>query len=207
MAELCRFVPQNRPFDTIFAHKSTIAERIGMSERTLYRHLVTLQAQHLIDILAQDRKSRNGRFAVSRIRLTRRAAVLLDLIDATEEFAQLVGANDEVEDEGPSSSCVLTLDVEAIQTQRATEADTNSKVIHCTPYDKLADGYTLSVPTITKNQPPQYIENGLPMDLTWLTGNGLSRAGIFKLMDLQKAEANVCPILSQSFLGGSTKCR
>jgi DNA-binding transcriptional ArsR family regulator len=84
LAELCRFVPQNLPFQTIFAHKKTIADRMGMSERSLYRHLSTLESRQLIEVLEQDRKTRNGRFTVARIRLTRLAAALIGLIEAPE---------------------------------------------------------------------------------------------------------------------------
>jgi DNA-binding transcriptional ArsR family regulator len=78
-AELARFVPQDRPFDTVFAHKDKIAERIGATERTIYRHLTSLQDAGLIERLEQERKSRNGRFSVARVRLTQRGAELLGL--------------------------------------------------------------------------------------------------------------------------------
>jgi DNA-binding transcriptional ArsR family regulator len=143
-AELCRYVPQAEPFATIFAHKDKIAARIGSSERTVYRHLDKLKHEGLIDVLAQERKSRNGRFSVARIRLTRKAAVLVGLIEA--------------------------------------EID----VIHSEPTDNLSDRHTLSEPTISKPQLPQRTENGLPVELAWLTGNGVSRAGVFCLMGLAK---------------------
>lgn len=139
LAALCRFVSQADPFATIFAKKETIAERLGVDVRTVLRHLAALESNGLIERLDQERKSRNGRFAVSRIRLTRKAAELVGLV--------------------------------------APEAD----VIHTPPDDNLSPGHTLTEPTISKNQ-PQRIENGLPVDLAWLTGNGVSRAGIFALM-------------------------
>lgn len=145
-AEICRYVPQAEPFATIFAHKDRIAERIGASEATLYRHLARLEAEELIERLEQERKSRNGRYAGARIRLTRKAAELVGLIEATPD------------------------------------------VIHTPPSRILQDGHTLTEPTISKNQPPQRTENGLPIDLTWLTGQGLSRAGIFALMGKAKAK-------------------
>jgi DNA-binding transcriptional ArsR family regulator len=170
LAEICRFIPQDRPFDTVFAHKSTIATRTGASERTVYRHLATLQEQKLIEVLEQDRKSRNGRFTVSRIRLTRYAAALLGFLDGVEE-------NRTRAEPAPADA-----------TACAASFDSTLEIIHRQPSAKMTAGHTLSEPTNSKNQPPQRTENGLPKDLTWLTGNGLSRAGIFKLMG--KAGAN-----------------
>ncbi|MCP1175863.1 helix-turn-helix domain-containing protein [Ralstonia chuxiongensis] len=143
LAELCRFVPQNEPFAPIFAHKDVIAERIGADERTVYRHLATLRQLELIEVLPQERKSRSGRFAVARLRLTRKACELVGLID------------------------------------------TNDDVIHTPPHDKMSDRHTLTEPTISKNQRSALV-GALPKDLAWLTGQGLSRAGIFKLMGQAK---------------------
>lgn len=155
LAEICRFVAQDRPFETVFAYKSTLAERAAMSERSIYRHLNVLAEFNLIEILEQERKSRNGRFAVARVRLTRKAAALVGLTECeAETFAE-------------------------------------SKVIHTSPSANLTARHTLTEPTISKNQPPQRTENGLPIDLTSLTGQGLSRAGIFKLMGLAKAHGKL----------------
>ena len=143
LAELCRFVPQNEPMSPIFAHKDVIAERIGADARTVYRHLATLRQLELIEVLPQERKSRSGRFAVARVRLTRKACELVGLIDTGED------------------------------------------VIHTPPHDKMSDRHTLTEPTISKNQRSALI-GALPQDLAWLTGQGLSRAGIFKLMGQAK---------------------
>lgn len=139
-AELCRYVSQSSPLETIFAHKDKIAARIGASERTLYRHLAQLQDHGLIEVLPQERRSRNGRFAVARIRLTEKAAELVGLIAP------------------------------------------KNPVVHSVPDDKVADGQSLTEPTNSMSHQPGSTENGLPMELTWLTGNGLSRSGIFALM-------------------------
>ncbi len=80
-AEICRYVSQAEPFKTIFPHKSQIADRIGASEATVYRHLGKLEAEGLIERLEQERKSRNGRFAGARIRLTRKGAELVGLVE------------------------------------------------------------------------------------------------------------------------------
>lgn len=161
LAELCRFIPQSEPFATIFAHKERIAERIGASERTVYRHLSVIEASGLIEVLEQERKSRNGRFAVARIRLTRKAAAMLGFIQAEETLIEL---------------------------EQEAEKEPAPQVIHSQPSAKVSDGHTLTEPTISKSQRPPSLENGLPQDLSWLTGNGVSRAGIFKLMGKAKAK-------------------
>lgn len=84
LSEICRFVKQNAPFETIYPRRITIAERIGASERTVYRHLQKLQTLELIQVLEQERKSRNGKFSVSRIRLTAKAAELLGFVDSVK---------------------------------------------------------------------------------------------------------------------------
>jgi DNA-binding transcriptional ArsR family regulator len=64
-------------FAPIFPHKAHIASRIGIDERTVYRHMNAIKEHGLIEVMSQERKSRNGRFAVARIRLTKKAAELL----------------------------------------------------------------------------------------------------------------------------------
>lgn len=86
LAEICRYVSQAEPLQTIFPTKAKIAERTGASERTIYRHLEKLVELQLIELSEQERKSRNGRFAVARIRLTRKAAVLLGFIEDPNYF-------------------------------------------------------------------------------------------------------------------------
>jgi len=86
LAEICRYVSQSEPLKTIFPTKAHIAERTGASERTIYRHLDQLVKLQLIELIDQERKSRNGRFAVARIRLTHKAAVLLGFIEDSNYF-------------------------------------------------------------------------------------------------------------------------
>ena len=162
-------------------HKKTLAALIGMSERTLYRHLVILVEEKLIEILEQERRSRSGRFAVARIRLTRKAAILLGFIEAPEEFA-LIEPNDAVRVDPES-------DTPANPSAAVKPAGnyTAQQVIHTTPSAKISDRHMLSEPTISKNHPPQRFENGVPADLAWLSSSGVSRAGIFKFNGLAKA--------------------
>ena len=81
LAEICRYVPQSRPFDTVFAHKKAIAKRLDAAESTVYRHMKALVENALVEVLPQERKSRNGKYAVARIRLTRKAAEILGFIE------------------------------------------------------------------------------------------------------------------------------
>jgi len=154
LGDIVRFVPQSNPLESVFAHKKKIAERTGASERTVYRHLQSLEDKGLIEIQEQERKSRSGRFSVARIRLTRQAVELLGLVQ--------------------------------IEIQAPYPVTPISKVIHTQPSDNLSDRHTLTEPTISKNQPVQQTKNGLPIDLHWLTGQGVSKYGIFKLMRLAK---------------------
>jgi DNA-binding transcriptional ArsR family regulator len=200
LAEVCRFVSQDRPFETVFAHKATIADRTGASERTVYRHLAILQQKELIEVLEQDRKARNGRFTVARIRLTRKAAALLAFIDAPEEIRieAVDCAPGPVKTPPPEPSSQETdqaAGIDGLQSSLVTPdspgvatAKAENGIIHSQPHAKMAGRHTLSEPTISKSQPLQRTENGLPLDLTWLTGNGLSRAGIFKLMSKAKSK-------------------
>jgi DNA-binding transcriptional ArsR family regulator len=149
LAELVRYVPQAEPFATIFAHKANIASRLGVTERTLYRYLDGLKTAGLIEVLPQERKSRNGRYAVARIRLTRQAAELVGLIEQ------------------------------------------NPDVIHTSPSDNLSGGHTVSEPTIAKRQRQGAPSGAIPTDLAHLTGQGLSKAGLFKLMGKAKAKGKL----------------
>jgi len=184
LAELCRFVSQAEPFATIFAHKAAIAARIGASERTIYRHLEALQEHCLIEVLEQERKSRNGRFAVSRIRLTPKAAALLGFIEADETPGMPVHLLQGGRERLPSSDHIGE-SAEMVNPAEAIEEEAPA-LVHIPPSDILSSGHTLSVPTISKNQ-PQRVKSGVPVDLAWLTGNGVSRAGIFALMGKAKA--------------------
>lgn len=86
LAEICRFVSQKEPLSTIFPSKACIALRLGSSERTVYRHLQLLVKQNFIEIKNQERKSLNGRFAIARIKLTHKAAILLGFIEDKNNF-------------------------------------------------------------------------------------------------------------------------
>lgn len=141
LAEIVRYVPQAAPLSTVFARKERIAARLNASERTVFRHLAALKTEKLIEVLPQERKSRNGRFAIARIRLTEAGAAQLGLMEG---------------------------------------------VIQSPPGAKMADGYTLTEPTNSKNQPAANNAT-VPADLTRLSAQGMKRQGIFALMGMASA--------------------
>lgn len=67
------------PLKPSWAHKETIAHHLGIGEATVYRMLNVLIENDFIERLEQERKSRNGRFAVARIRLTPACCTALGL--------------------------------------------------------------------------------------------------------------------------------
>ena len=184
LAEIARYVPQDRPFDTVFAKKESIAQRIHASVETVFRHLKALKALGLIETLEQERKSRNGRFTVARIRLTVKAAGLLGFVP-TEEDGCAVSVADDLVPASTSPAASISHKPCAAEEGATTP---NASVIHTPPHGILTGGHTLTEPTSSKHHLPQRTENGLPVDLAWMTGNGVSRAGIFCLMGLAKAK-------------------
>lgn len=194
IAAICRHVSQSRPFDTVFAKKETLAARTGASVETIYRHLHALKADGLIEVLEQERKSRNGRFAIARIRLTVKAAGLLGFIEveAPLQTCDTLPAPP-CADQSSDPTGALPSTTAPMHASTAPECHFSSKkhadtpLIHTPPTGKMPCGQTLTEPTSSKHQLPQRTQNGLPVDLAWLTGNGLSRAGIFCLMGLAKA--------------------
>ena len=83
---MCSYLPQRATESTVFAHKRTLAQRRGVSERTLYRHLNELTQHGLIELLQQERKSRNGRFSIARIKLTTKALQSLGLTETNGHY-------------------------------------------------------------------------------------------------------------------------
>ena len=192
LAEIARYVPQDRPFDTVFAKKESIALRIHASVETVFRHLRALKAHGLIETLEQERKSRNGRFAVSRIRLTHKAAALLGFIAEPDDVCAAAVAADVVLPEPPALAVPFAtkppFPAELNAGMHAPVPAPATPVVHTPPHGKMTDGQTLTEPTLSKPQLPQRTKNGLPIDLAWLAGNGVSRAGVFCLMGLAKAK-------------------
>ena len=68
---------------------SRLAESQGVSERALYRHLNGLTQHGLIELLQQERKSRNGRFSIARIKLTLKGIESLGLNETHGNFRQI----------------------------------------------------------------------------------------------------------------------
>lgn len=80
-AEICRYVKQSDPLSPIWPTKEAIAERIGADKRTVHRHIAWLRENALIEVLEQGRKSHNGKFIYAPIKLTRKAAELVMLME------------------------------------------------------------------------------------------------------------------------------
>jgi DNA-binding transcriptional ArsR family regulator len=80
-AEICRYVKQSDPLSPIWPTKEAIAERIGADKRTVHRHIAWLRDNALIEVLEQGRKSHNGKFIYAPIKLTRKAAELVMLME------------------------------------------------------------------------------------------------------------------------------
>ncbi len=215
IAALCRHVSQSRPFDAVFAKKESLAARTGASVETVYRHLKALKAAGLIEVQEQERKSRNGRFAIARIRLTVKAAGLLGFVEVEPPLQAcdtLLEPPDSVPDAASTASaaaqagaCCSNADdappnppavppaaptppcAPAASARNARpKTPVETPLVHTPPTVKMPYGQTLTEPTNSKHQLPRRTQNGLPNDLAWLTGNGLSRAGIFCLMGLAK---------------------
>ena len=192
LAEIAHYVPQDRPFDTVFAKKESIARRIAASVETVFRHLRALKTDGMIVTLEQERKSRNGRFAVARIRLTAKAAALLgfvaDPVDACAAATDADAALPQTDFSDPKRhACVQPIKNGLSTPVGKANAAPCALVIHRPPHGKMTDGHTLTEPTGAKPQLPQPKENGLPINLVWLTGNRVLRAGVFCLMGLATA--------------------
>lgn len=71
------------PLKPSWAHKETMAEYLRIGEATVYRMLNVLINHDFIERLEQERKGRNGRFAVARIRLTPTCCEALGLIQTS----------------------------------------------------------------------------------------------------------------------------
>lgn len=71
------------PLKPSWAHKETMAEYLRIGEATVYRMLNVLINHDFIERLEQERKGRNGRFSVARIRLTPTCCEALGLIQTS----------------------------------------------------------------------------------------------------------------------------
>lgn len=85
LAALARTVDAENPYGQIFARRTLLSERAMQSERTFYRSLSDLEAAGLIERPAQRRYVEAGLFGRAYLHLTERAAVLLGLVELTDD--------------------------------------------------------------------------------------------------------------------------
>ncbi|VXC81946.1 conserved hypothetical protein [Burkholderia sp. 8Y] len=153
LCALARTVDAANPFGEIYARRTLLTERAMQSERTFYRSLADLDSAGLIARAPQRRYVEAGLFGRAYLHLTRKAALLLGLIDEPGQPA--------VSNEGKQGGCT---DAQAFQR----------------PYAKVADGANtkdLSPLTSQERQPGQ-----VPQDLQRLRTLGFLDFLIFKLM-------------------------
>lgn len=144
------------PLAPSWAFKETVAEYLGVGEATVYRMLNVLIENGLIERLPQERKSRNGRFAVARIRLTTECCVRLGLLRraASQKSGQHiednrdVNANEDSEIRGPKTVCVAATshtDASAVRVQSPRGGQSSGTRVG--PPTKMIDGYMNILPT------------------------------------------------------------
>lgn len=81
---ICRYVSQHDPLGPVFTRKAKIADRAGLSERTIHRHIVKLESLGLLHAEDQRHGQKNGKFLVTHIFLTEKLAKMVGLIGAEE---------------------------------------------------------------------------------------------------------------------------
>lgn len=81
---ICRYVSQHNPLGPVFTRKAKIADRAGLSERTIHRHIVKLESLGLLRAEDQRHGQKNGKFLVTHIFLTEKLAKMVGLIGAEE---------------------------------------------------------------------------------------------------------------------------
>lgn len=81
---ICRYVSQHDPLGPVFTRKTKIADRAGLSERTVHRHIVKLESLGLLRAEDQRHGKKNGKFLVTHIFLTEKLARMVGLIGGEE---------------------------------------------------------------------------------------------------------------------------
>ena len=81
---ICRYVSQHDPLGPVFTRKAKIADRAGLSERTIHRHIVALESLGLLRAEDQRHGQKNGKFLVTHIFLTEKLATMVGLIGGAE---------------------------------------------------------------------------------------------------------------------------
>lgn len=81
---ICRYVKQQDPLGAVFTRKEKIAQRAGLSERSIHRHIVKLVELGLLRTEDQRHGQKNGKFLVTHVFLTEKMAKMVGLIGAGE---------------------------------------------------------------------------------------------------------------------------
>lgn len=152
------------PFRSCFAHKATIADRLGIGEATVYRALNNLIGAGLLVRETQERKSMNGRYAVARIKLTKKCCVILGLVEDDNFVTDANNSVDDIANENgennihATSGCVCLAAGDIVLRNPANpEGETTPRAQHndsrheagkpATPTCKVIDGHKDILPT------------------------------------------------------------
>lgn len=174
LSEIARHLKKANPLGSVFPKKATIAERLGIHERSVYRHLNELDSAGIIE--REEQKHRKGtgigEFLTGHIKLTKKGAAYLGLIPWERPVLDM------------ASEDALTIEVSSTSEQAAKSA--RSEVIPSEPSDKMAvHNKSLTEPKLSalKRSAPGAMAT-VPAELTWLLRAGVKVGEIFFLMGL-----------------------
>ncbi|WP_233890071.1 replication protein O [Paraburkholderia flagellata] len=161
-----------RPLKEVFARRTYLADRAGLSERTWYRAEADLVDAGLITVAEQGRKGRHGRFGSAYIYLTETAAKALGLIGAPVRRKQAVARETAAAGQGTDAGIAQAI---AEREQPPVSGDSFDS-----PTANMADPYTYGFYQSPLSQKRQ--QGALPADLERLRSLGFHKNLIFKLM-------------------------
>lgn len=106
---ICRYVNQHAPLGAVFTRRAKIADRAGLSVRSVDRHISKLESMGLVRVEDQRHGQRNGKFLVTHIYPTLQLARILGLVQAEDVQSQAqpsdkVASGHIYDLSGPSSS-------------------------------------------------------------------------------------------------------
>ncbi|ABO60252.1 helix-turn-helix domain-containing protein (plasmid) [Burkholderia vietnamiensis] len=160
LASIALVVDARKPLNSVFARRSYLSRRAGLSERTWYRAEQDLVDAGLVTVSEQIRKPRGGLFGAAYIHLSEQAARALGLI-ATKKPA-----------------------IEAPAAQADATAGTEDSSLPAQPTAKVSDRFTYKdyqYPPTQRRQPGQ-----LPEDVQPLLAVGFRKYFIFWLMGIAR---------------------
>ncbi len=174
LSEIARHLKKANPLGSVFPKKATIAERLGIHERSVYRHLNELDSAGIIE--REEQKHRKGtgigEFLTGHIKLTKKGAAYLGLIPWERPVLDIASEDD------------LTIELSSTSEQAAKSA--RSEVIPNEPSAKMAvHNKSLTEPKLSalKRSAPEAMAT-VPAELTWLLRAGVKVGEIFFLMGL-----------------------